>query len=585
VNASAAPATPGQGDTLSRSLPRSAAALGWARRWCPAPATLVALCIIGIGLGLRLKIAAHSAAFPWIDENEVVEQAVAFMGGDLRYHFLKYGPLTMYVLAAIYHGVAALRGMTGLEYASRVFFDGAEHYFIARAYAACWVSLLALVAFFAFRRHSGVPAALLVCTLLGLPFVDTLVRGVRIDMPQAALQGLSLLALGEVTMRPRARYWLLAGACAGLSIATKPMPGALILPSFVLASWFAGKRDPAGTERRVPARLRAALVSAGPWLAALACIGCAVLGNPAMLEPRHFIESQRTAIALHSGEVNWSHQSIGESALHLGVPFLVGLGLALLLVCIRRDPKAWLTAFFLATYLGAFWGRPSRNYYLVAAAVAACLLLGHGLSAALQVEARRRGRSRLGSIWLPLAVLFVLVPVRDLWARSSGNSSNAEARQWMYENVPAGTRLFHVGRSASGPRLVAMDKALQARWGGHFDYGRKAYVFLQEAFDRGYADYENSGRPRYAITVHDATPPPRGSKEARPITDSLLKKARSKNWRYIVLAGFKGQLQDLAYPWFEHAILEKQFGSIAIFRVPEATDPANAVSEPTPAAP
>src|SRR5688572_25014192 len=81
--------------------------------------TIAGLALILIGAVARLLIAANELSTPLIDENEVVEQAVAFLGGDLEQHFVKYGPLTMYVLTGIYRVAAALHGLSVLDYASR----------------------------------------------------------------------------------------------------------------------------------------------------------------------------------------------------------------------------------------------------------------------------------------------------------------------------------------------------------------------------------------------------------------------------------------------------------------------------------
>src|SRR5688572_25602706 len=140
-------------------------------RWRKAGFWLLALAIGLVGVVLRLRLAAYDLESPLIDENEVVEQAVAFMGGDLDQHFVKYGPLTMYLLAGIYRVVAAVRGMSSLEYASLVFFHGEQHYFIARALTGLAISGLALVSFASLRRRLGGGPAWLAGTLLALPCI------------------------------------------------------------------------------------------------------------------------------------------------------------------------------------------------------------------------------------------------------------------------------------------------------------------------------------------------------------------------------------------------------------------------------
>jgi len=543
----------------------------FAVRWLEARFSLVAVAIVLLGVVLRLRIAAYDLASPLIDENEVVEQAVAFMGGDLDQHFVKYGPLTMYLLAGIYRVVAAVRGLSALEYGSLVFFHGEQHYFIARCLTSLAISGLALARFFGLRRRRGVGSAWVAGTLLALPCLDRLVNGARIDMLQACFQGLALLALGEASQAPRRRYWLAAGFAAGLGIASKPLPGLLLLPCFPVASWFAAGASATGEPRRFRQRVWATLTSPGPWLAALACVAAAVLADPALLDTRAFIASQREAVELHTGRLS-AGPSIFESLALLGLPFCVALGLSWLLVVARGAAAGRLVALFFVIYLGAFWGR-SRHYFLAAAAAAACLLIGHGVATAARLLAP--GRQRL-VVWgraaaVLAALLLGALPLAAIETRLATPSPRTQARAWVLANVPSGTGLYYVGWRGAGPVLVAQNATVQAQFGDHFSYGREHYTFLREAFARGYEAYARENLPRYAIAFHHDKPFARNSKRTpRPITDGLLAKSRSQGRRYIIIAGYGGpSVYDLGYPWFREAVLEQQFGQIAIFRVPE----------------
>jgi hypothetical protein len=553
-------------------------------------ATLVAVALVAVGYALRLYNAGRALEAPYIDEKEVVEQAVAFMGGDLRFYFLRYGPLTMYLLAGIYRALGALHGLSALDYAARVFFDGSEHYFVARAFAGATLSGLALLAFRYLRRDYGSGAALLACALLALPAVDTLVSGVRIDMVQAAFQSCALLALGEAAVRSRRRDWILAGVCAGLGIASKPLPGLLVLPCFPFASWWATSSIPAGTPRRALRRLAAALVCPGAWLAALACAGAAFACNPAMLDLRGFIASQRETMELHSGNVTYSTQSVLSSFLALGVPFVVCLCAALLLVVVRANPKGQLFAAFVVIYAAAFWTRPSRDYYMVAPVVAACLAIAHGYGELGRWLQSERARRRLGWAWAPLAALLVASPVHQQENLAGRPSHAILARQWIEQNVPSGTGIAYVGMRMVGPRLVATDLGLHKGWSHSFDYGRREYPFLASAYRKGYEEYVASGRPRYAIERHDEKPLQRGHRRVpKLISDGLVQRAHARHQSYIVLSGIgTPDVHDLGYTWFGDAILEQQFYNIVIFRVPDlpvVQPPAPSEAQAPPASP
>jgi dolichyl-phosphate-mannose-protein mannosyltransferase len=543
-----------------------------------------AVVVLLVGTSARLWIASRQVESPGIDENEVVEQAVAFMGDDHSYHFLKYGPLTMYVLAGIYHVMALLHGSTALDYASRVFFEGSEHYLIARLYVVGWLTVLAVYAFLVFRRQSGPGPALLASSLLAFPVVEVLAPGARIDIPQAAFQGMALLALSEVVRTRQLRHWLIAGACAGLAIATKPLPGLLVIPCFVAAAGFASKPEPDAAPRSLPTRLLATFAGRGLWLAALACIALALLGNPAMLDIQTFVQSQRDAVALHSGNTLHARSNVLSSLSRLQLPLLAAALGSGVLALLRRDARGVLYGLFIVVYLGALWGRASRDYFLVAPAVAACLLIGVGWARLGELAALARFRRWEPYAWAAAAALLIALPAQVAWGRAAKPNGSTLARQWIFEHVPSGSRLFHVGWRPSGPQLITTDEKVEARWGDHFDYGRSQYPFLRKAFHLGFANYMASDKPRYDIRVHDGLPYPRATKRTpRAITDRLLRQAQKDKVSYIILAGYReSSWRELGYPWFADAVFEQEFHKIAIFRVP---DPGPVVQTSTPAPP
>src|SRR4029077_15144728 len=111
---------------------------------------------------------------PGIDENDVVQQGVALMGREWRYRQFGYGALPMYALAALYRVVARLHGLSGFEYAQRVFFDGAEHYLLARMFCAACYLPLAIASYRILARRFGRAAGALSACLLASPCIDPL---------------------------------------------------------------------------------------------------------------------------------------------------------------------------------------------------------------------------------------------------------------------------------------------------------------------------------------------------------------------------------------------------------------------------
>ncbi|HVZ32291.1 MAG TPA: glycosyltransferase family 39 protein, partial [Polyangiaceae bacterium] len=197
-----------------------------------------------VGLFLRVLNAHADLGTPHVDENAIVVQAVAFMGGEWRYYLLEYGPLPMYLLAGVYHLLARAHGLSAMDYASRVFFDYEEQYFVARLFCAASYVVLALAAYRVFAPRFGRWAAAVSSLLLSFPCLDVLTASkARVDVPQGACQVAGLLCLCLALDSGRLRYWLLAGLAAGGAFACKPMPALLIAPCFLAASWFASEAE------------------------------------------------------------------------------------------------------------------------------------------------------------------------------------------------------------------------------------------------------------------------------------------------------------------------------------------------------
>lgn len=543
---------------------------------------LVVSVICAAGLALRGYLARYDGGLPYIDENEIVEQAVAFMSGEWRYYFLKYGPLLMYLLAGVYHVLAFIRGIAPFDYAAQVFLEGDEHYWVARMFCAACLGLTAVAAFAYLRGRYGQSAAFVSCGLLALPGVERLTRcNARTDILLGMLQVLALFALATVATeaRPGRRSWLLAGLLSGASLAAKPVPSLLILPCLALASWYSTAHlGLAETSRpRLYARraLRAVFNPGLAW-AVPAALAAAALGHPTMVaSPDAFFKAQVSAVTLHSSQdVIWNQQGPFESILTLGLPLSVAFALSCAVVVLRRDRAGTLFALFMVTYAAAFYGRASRTYYMVPFAMAGFIVIGMalGTSRPLLQRLERWVKAPGPAVSYTLSGLLVLLllakPALDIWEHRQNLSSYAVARQWILDNIPSKSGIRYVGRWLYSLHLVADRRKDEAALGGHFERGRDKYISLKQAFNKGYADYEQSGKPMYRLSVENVAAT---RKVNRKISRKLARHARKAGQQYVILSGYPGDVMELQYAWFPEATLEAQFKSLAIFKLKPAS--------------
>jgi hypothetical protein len=576
------------------------------------PVALAALLICLMGLYLRVLNARTDLGSPGVDENDVVQQAVAFMGGDWRYYLLEYGALPTYVLAGIYHLVGRLHGLDGFQYAQRVFFDSEELYFVGRLYCAACYAVLALVSYRVLAARFGRSAGLVSAALLALPTMDSSTNGTaRIDVMQGAWQVACMFCLVRALESKQLRHWLWAGVAAGLGVASKPLPGLLIAPCFLAASWFATEQAEApagGALLRAARSALATLFRPALWASALAALGAACLANPTALDLAKFVRAQRDAAGYYSGaRAPGAHYDAFQASVRLGAPFLAAAALSVCALVFVRDARARLLALFPLVYVTGFVGRPVRFYYLVSPAMAACVVIGVAVGLALsragldapsgragaeppppQPLGRRRWLAAL--IGLCLAPVLAYAPVSRMEYLRHVTSDASLMHDWIEEHVPSGASIFHFGGYAAGPRLVVDSWKRQSQLSDFFDYGRDQYDFYQRAFRQAHAEYLSAGRPHYALEIHNGAPEPAASrKNARWLTHTLDQRALSKGQEYILLAGFGGppELSALGYAWLPRVELAQQFGRQALFRVPTpaVSPPDSAAADAAVAAP
>jgi 4-amino-4-deoxy-L-arabinose transferase-like glycosyltransferase len=184
---------------------------------------------------LRLDEFGAGLPFYSVDENDVVEPAAGFLLGDLNHQYYTYGPLFMYLLAGVFALYAKATGLSLFDFGSDVFFQGYDHYLLARVFS--FVVLIAIIGSVLVigSRLFGRGAALIAATLLAMPLVDGLAEfTTRIDILQALFQILAVFSLVRLYDTGRTRDYVLAGIWTGMAIAVKPIPGAVLVPVAVL---------------------------------------------------------------------------------------------------------------------------------------------------------------------------------------------------------------------------------------------------------------------------------------------------------------------------------------------------------------
>jgi hypothetical protein len=406
-------------------------------------------CIILVAFGLLTAGVKRDLPFtPESDEHQFVHRAVNIAAtADLNPHwFGNPGSTLIYPLAGIYRVQhAAVGGDAGLRAAFKS--DPEDFYLMGRFlvifYAVAAIPFVYMVG----RRAFGERVALIGAALSSLyPLAVSHAQMVRSDNIAVLFGTLALWLCLRVYDRPTVLNQLWAGLAIGLAISTRYFMVAL-LPVLLAANILALRRDVAQGRAIVAASL-----TAGAGLVMVAVTFAATT-------PFFFLDFKEAwaSVSIEARDTHLGHDGLSppENALwylRVAIPSVitwpqaalmaVGVGLVLL----RRRPEQLLLLGFAVIFLagislsGLHWKR-----WIIPMLPVLTLLAAYAI---VEVAGWLAGRLR-ASMVPQLAVVLAAVAVaawpghqvvlQDI--RHARDSTRILAREWILENVPAGSRL------------------------------------------------------------------------------------------------------------------------------------------------
>jgi Dolichyl-phosphate-mannose-protein mannosyltransferase len=470
------------------------------------PAYLALLVLLVVGLVLRVKNNGYGLPYVYnVDEgSHFTARAVSMLGGDWNPHYFQ-NPSAFTYLASL---VLRLRfGQAAIDHFK---LDPTAIYVTTRTVAAvlCMVGVVAV--FWAGRRLWDTGTALAAAALLTFAFLPVTYSRIAVtDAGVLAPVALSIVGSVRAWEDGRLRWWLLAGAGAGLAVGFKYTAGLVLLPLAVaaLAALVRGGR---------PALAKVALGAAAAALAALLAF---LVTNPYFFFAFSDAHRQLSAQATTAGDFG----KVGQHT--TGLPYYLGTltwgigwvgalaALAGAVLELRRDlvrglilvvfPIALLVYLSLQARFFSRWLLPAYPV-LVLLAGAAIAQAAAGLAALWARMRERRGSGEpgaaRGSVARPavvaaaLAVLVVIAVAQGFAAdvrsmRVLGHEdTRQQARTWLVDHYPSSLR-------------VVIEPAVPARY-----YRRQGRGGLRglKAFVRGFAKHQAETRVQYPSLLKPA---------------------------------------------------------------------------------
>jgi hypothetical protein len=495
-----------------------------------------------------------------IDENDIVEFAAGFLGGDLDPHWYKYGPLYAYLLAVIYALQSLFSAVPFAEFVEDIFFNPTRFYFTARLVNTLINILIALYTYRLAKKFFTKQVALITLALAIFPFFDILVNyTVRVDTLLALWTILVLFYLLKVQQEQGIRNYLLAGVFWGLSLATKPLPAALLLPTAFLAHWLAtaprlkiseqqtrSKRK--NIEKTVKVKNKPALdnfinalINPAFYIFLISGLVVSFIANPYSLINFKEYKMEQIKAVQSEGERNFvAGWDISRFFTLLGYVFTllaVVVVLYYLYKSVRQKNYLHLT---LLSYPLIFWlafaSGAAREYFYVPIIPVLIIFIAQFLVDSSKDHFKFSSGSRRQHIIILTGLLLILVqPLTTLLARTWTVNKTGDYRsshtalagkKWIEENISFNSKILLYGYYVNLPHLVDPDPQKQAQFGEYFMYFRWKNKFLTDHFLQAHSVYLQSKLPTYDLAnIRD----PLREKEAQ-----LYAFGRKNNIEYVV---------------------------------------------------
>jgi 4-amino-4-deoxy-L-arabinose transferase-like glycosyltransferase len=462
-------------------------------RAAASPAYLVLLVLLVVGFVLRVDNNGYGLPYVYnVDEgSHFTARAVSILGGDWNPHYFQ-NPSAFTYLANF-----ALRLRFGQRAIEIFKIDPASIYITTRTVAALLCMLGVVAVFWAGRRLWSTGAGLAAAALLTFGFLPVTYSRIAVtDVGTLAPVALSMVGAVLAWEDGRRRWWLLAGAAAGVAVGFKYTAGLVLLPVAIaaVASAVRGGR---------PALGRVAL---GAFVAAAAALVAFFITNPYFFIEFSDAHRQLSAQATTAGDFG----KVGQTT--TGLPYYLGTltwgigwvgalaALAGALLELRRHVVRGLILVSFPLTLLVYLALQARFFsrWLLPAYPVLVLLAGAALVQAADALAAlwaRRRKAQLAYLAPALLAVFVALAVAQDFgadvrsARVLGKADTRQiAREWLVNHYPSSLR-------------VVIEPAVPARY-----YRRQGRAGLrgQKAFVRGFAKHQAETRIQYPSLLKPA---------------------------------------------------------------------------------
>lgn len=459
-----------------------------------------------------------------IDENELVEFAIGYFGGDMDPHWYKYGAFYSYILHYIYNIQIMFGSMSEDEFVQSAFVDCSHLYYTARFVNSLLHLGMAFITYEITKQLFSKRTALVVFAIACFPILGLLTNfTIRVDSLLAFWSTCTLYYVVRMAKEPKLKYYILAGIFVGFGIASKPLPGILILPT-VFFGHVAGYLMVSYTGKKNFNYYLGLLMNPKVFALPAAAFVGNFIGNPySILNLDGFWAETEKIIKEEGGYDFVAGWDVTRFFNITGEAFTVFAFLLIFYGVARGIKKKDWVSLLPASYAIIFWVifsfGAARNYFYIPIFLVLVMYIGVAINDLVRfLESRLEEKARFGVI-TACVVLLLAQPsfrvVSEVVPRSFIDAdteySVLAAKNYMQDEVNGKSSVVFAGFYTSHPRVVLGEignYGLGSRklngnvWGDYFMYGRGNNQFLIDQFQKWHNGYLASGEPRFDNAVY-----------------------------------------------------------------------------------
>lgn len=450
-----------------------------------------------------------------IDENDIVEFSLGYLGGNLNPYWFKYGALYSYILAIIFYLQSFFSGDSLNTFVESYFNNPTKFYVTARILNSVIHISYALISFQITRKFFSIKASPYVLFFSLIPFAEQLTNyKIRVDSLLGLLNLLSLYYSLLIIKNGKISNYIFLGLFLGFGLGTKTLPGLLIFPTVYFCLFLKERLNNNHYDKFslliITDFLKPIIKVKNYVILIFVIIGLFISHPYSILKFKNFIQEQKNTFVTDSISDFTSGTDLSLIGNPVGYEYLILLFLIMAFGVYDYNKRKKIytlpLVFFIITFWIAFSRGAAREYFYLPLIPVSGILIAYYL---FYIVNKAKWLVNVKSIVLiSLLFLFSISTIKGTFLQYKNFdfrsfklkiSSKEKAERYIKLNMPPQTKILFYGYYTSLPKLIDPNPQEFSKYGDYFMYQRWNNKYWIERFNSFMKNYVGNNGLTYDL--------------------------------------------------------------------------------------